>query len=402
MGRADVWVFDATNLGTTLGGTPLQIVSLFGDTPRALAVSPDGNTVYARDLPLRQPDHDRFRGRGLQGFHARQRAPAARASVSPGGTPGRHRLRGQRVRLRSAHREVQARDGNGWTASGVTGARSCASASPTTTSSRSTPTPWRKAPVYTGVGTTLFNMAVNPVSGKVYVSNTDAHNEVRFEGPGSFGCPPGVPAPCTVQGHLAEASISVLSGVDLDHDHLNKHIDYSILPAPAGVKDNSLATPAGLVVSPDGTTLYVAAFGSSKIGVFNTTALENNTFDPTVISSNYIPVTGGGPSGLVLDSARNRLYVLTRFDNSISVVNLTSSSGSEVLHVGLHNPEPASVVTGGPSSTTPSTSRATARPRARAATSSATWTTWPGILATRTTPSPRTPSRSICRRRNRI
>src|SRR5690348_8132442 len=47
IGRADVWVFDATNLGTGLGGTPLSILTLFCDTPRALAVSPDGNTVYA-------------------------------------------------------------------------------------------------------------------------------------------------------------------------------------------------------------------------------------------------------------------------------------------------------------------------------------------------------------------
>src|SRR4029453_6861555 len=47
VGRADVWGFDATNPGTTLGGTPLSIVTLFGDTPRALAVSGDGNTVFA-------------------------------------------------------------------------------------------------------------------------------------------------------------------------------------------------------------------------------------------------------------------------------------------------------------------------------------------------------------------
>src|SRR5262249_47364282 len=48
VGRADVWVFDATSLGpTSLGGTPLSILTLFTDTPRALAVSPDGNTVYA-------------------------------------------------------------------------------------------------------------------------------------------------------------------------------------------------------------------------------------------------------------------------------------------------------------------------------------------------------------------
>jgi YVTN family beta-propeller protein len=45
--RALVWVFDALSLGTSLGGTPLKIVELFGDTPRALAATPDGSSVYA-------------------------------------------------------------------------------------------------------------------------------------------------------------------------------------------------------------------------------------------------------------------------------------------------------------------------------------------------------------------
>src|SRR3954471_2797352 len=47
IGRADVWVFDASALGDSLGGTPLAIVTLFTDTPRALAVTADGSRVYA-------------------------------------------------------------------------------------------------------------------------------------------------------------------------------------------------------------------------------------------------------------------------------------------------------------------------------------------------------------------
>ncbi|MDQ2676916.1 MAG: beta-propeller fold lactonase family protein, partial [Actinomycetota bacterium] len=47
VGRADVWVFDAGSLGSALGGTPLNIITLFTDTPRALAVTPDGARVYA-------------------------------------------------------------------------------------------------------------------------------------------------------------------------------------------------------------------------------------------------------------------------------------------------------------------------------------------------------------------
>ena len=40
-------VFDATSFDATLGGTAIANVELFGDTPRALARSADGNTVYA-------------------------------------------------------------------------------------------------------------------------------------------------------------------------------------------------------------------------------------------------------------------------------------------------------------------------------------------------------------------
>src|SRR5688572_25030134 len=45
--RADVWVFDATRGDSSAGGTPIAIIPLFSDTPRALAVSPDGRRVYA-------------------------------------------------------------------------------------------------------------------------------------------------------------------------------------------------------------------------------------------------------------------------------------------------------------------------------------------------------------------
>src|SRR5204863_340675 len=56
---------------------------------------------------------------------------------------------------------------------------------------------------YTGVGTILFDMVTNPVTGKVYVSNTEARNEVRFEGPGT--CPNNSRTNTTVRGHLHDA-----------------------------------------------------------------------------------------------------------------------------------------------------------------------------------------------------
>jgi hypothetical protein len=147
-----------------------------------------------------------------------------------------------------------------------------------------------------------------------------------------------------VRGHLHEARITVvdpLSG-DVLPRHLNKHIDYGIVPSPPGMKDKSLATPVDMVVSADGTTLYVAAFGSSKVGVFQSAELEDDSFVPD--AANQIEVSGGGPAGLALDEARGRLYVLTRLDDAISVIDLEQRA--EIDHVALYNPEPAEIVNG--------------------------------------------------------
>src|SRR6185503_8833680 len=96
-----------------------------------------------------------------------------------------------------------------------------------------------------------------------------------FEGPGGGGS--------TVRGHLAEARITILDPVvgSVTPRHLNKHIDYDVVPSPPGTLERSLATPVGMAVTPDGATLYVAAFGSSKVGIFDVAELEADTFTPS-------------------------------------------------------------------------------------------------------------------------
>jgi hypothetical protein len=189
-----------------------------------------------------------------------------------------------------------------------------------------------------GVGTVLFNMVVNPADpGTIYVSNTEARNEVRFEGPGVIGG-------STVRGHLHEARITILDGSTVTPHRLNPHLDYAVVPSPAGDKERSLATPTGLAITGDGATLYVAAFGSGAIGIVDTTALAGGTFVPD--AADHIGLSAGGPSGLVLDEVRERLYVFTRFDNAVSVVDTTART--EIAHLPLYNPEPSDVVAGRP------------------------------------------------------
>jgi YVTN family beta-propeller protein len=333
-----VWVFDATNLGTALGGTPLAILTLFCDTPRALAVSPDLGTVYA--AAFHSGNETTVVNEGVVCDGGAAAGPCTIAGTSyPGGLPAPNTNFqglpqpevGLIVRLNRTANRFEDELGRNWNNAVRFNLPDRDVFAIDANNLAATPTP------FAHVGTILFNMAVNPVSGKLYVSNTEARNEDRFEGPGVF-------AGHTVRGHLHEARITVISGTTVTPRHLNKHIDYNVVPSPAGVKDRSLAIPTGMAVTPNGARLYVAAFGSSKVGIFDTTELESDTFTPSALD--HLTVSGGGPSGLVLNAAKNRLYVFTRFDNAISVIDTTTAS--EIAHLPVHNPEPASVVNGRP------------------------------------------------------
>jgi YVTN family beta-propeller protein len=330
VGRADVWVFDADGLGSSLGGAPLAIVTLFTDTPRALAVTPDGTRVYAAGFQTGNqttivPETSLPDGFGPDGAPG----PVANAEGRPAPEVGAivkwngahwvdalGRPRDQFVKFSLPDKDVFVLDAMANPPRQIPGA----------------------AGFFQGVGTVLYTMAVNPVNGKVYVANTDANNADRFEGPGTF-------AGHSLRGHLHESRITVLSpGGGVAARHLNKHIDYNSCCAPIPNAENarSLALPQGMAVTGNGATLYVAALGSDKVGIFSTAQLEANTFVPS--AANQIPVSGGGPTGLVLDEDRRQLYVMTRFDNGISVVD--TGTRAETAHVQIYSPEPPSIVNG--------------------------------------------------------
>ena len=347
LGRAQVWVFDARDLGTAPGGTPLSILTLFGDKPRALAASPDGAMVYAAI------------------FRSGNRTTAINANavcrggvsaepcevwgeMSPGGLPAPNESytgepaphTGLIVAQDPESGQWLDELGRDWSAQvrftlPDLDVFAIDALAPVPTLDHS----------YSGVGTSLFNIAVNPATGAVYVSNTEARNEVRFEGPGTYASqfkPKGEPA--TVRGRLAESRITVIHKGVVSPRHLNKHIPYDAMPMPKGISDASLATPLQMTVTADGTTLYVAAFGSSKLGVFDVEELEADTFVPD--PANHIELPGGGPSGVVLDEARSRLYTLTRFDNSVVAVDTETSR--IVQRLPLHDREPETVREGRP------------------------------------------------------
>ena len=320
-GRADVWVYEADRLDDSLNGNPLTILTLFSDTPRGLAVSPDGATVYAAPF---------YSGNGTTTLHRNavlNRKPLPGASVDGVRAPDT----GLIVKYDGAAWRDEARtDWSGSTKFSLPDYDLFA-----IDANAAVPALGKRV---SGVGTTLFNVAVHPTSGKVYVSNTEARNQVRFEGPGSRAS--------TVRGHSVESRISVVDPVTgaVDPVHLNAHVNFA-LPEGDAISDadkaRSLSQPTAMVFSPDGATLYVAALGSSKVAALAVASLSSVGFSANAQQHINVP---DGPAGLALSTDGKRLFVYSHIAHRISIVDTTTRS---VLRtVSLFTPDSVQVKTG--------------------------------------------------------
>ena len=314
VGRADVWIFDSTAIDDSPGGDPVTIMTLFGDRPRPLAVSTDGLRVYA--------------GIFLSGNKTSVLSPASFAKAQPTTSSdgvaqpdtglivqsvgsdwldSENQVRTNRVPFTLPDYDIFEIDAVNLTE-------------------------LNRIP---GVGTILFNIAVNPVNDTLYVSNLESRNIVRFSGAATR-------ASTSVRGLVAHQRISIIDPTGVTPRSLNRHIDFSNPTGTPQERDLSLSTPLGMAVTADGTSLYVTAFGSGKVGVLDTAELADNSF--VAAANNQIALSGGGPSGIVLDEVNDRGYVLTRFDNAISTIDIISRQ--EIAHTQMFNPEPPAISDG--------------------------------------------------------
>ena len=321
VGRADVWVFDAAQLDDSLNGQPLTLLTLFADQPRALAVSSDGRTVYAapfmsgnrttvlhRDAVTSKP--------GVLTSADGVTAPATGLIVRFDGTAWRDEARTDR----SARVGFTLPDNDLFIID-------AAAATPAVRTQ------------IASLGTTLFNLAVSPADGRVFVSNTEAINQVRFEGPGVRGG-------STVRGRIAESRITVVNPTTnaVDAVHLNSHVNFALpqgASIPVAEKARSLAQPTAMVFNPSGDTLFVAAFGSGKIAVLPVATLTAANFVPD--ASRHIAVPAG-PVGLALNAAGSRLYVYSRIAHAVTIID--TANRTVLSTSSLFSPESAAVKSG--------------------------------------------------------
>lgn len=359
-GRADIWIFDAIEQGRTLGGKPLKILSLFGDNLRGLAVTPDQSTVYAGVLNSGNQTtavHESVMCYGYEDDeYGAYPCKVLDEITSPNGLSDGYLPGGRTAPGKNAEGKPQP-----WTSMIVkfdndtgrwldTKGRNFSNGIrfnlPDLDVFAIDTNSLQQKSAFKHVGTTLFNLVVNPINNNLYVSNIEANNSTRFEGNGNF-------AKSTVQGNIAQSRITVIepNANNVKPRHLNRHINYADLKGNSKVKQHSLSTPLQLAITEDGSTLYSAVIGSNKVAKLPTAQLENDSFwdneaeefNPKNLSKHYLNIAGG-PAGLLLNESKKRLYVYTRFDNAIVTVN--SLHDSELQRIALSTPEPEDFIAG--------------------------------------------------------
>ncbi len=330
-----VLVFDLSNLDAA----PAKIV-IEGEDPRALATSPDGLTVYA--AIYESGNGSTILGGGIDGLGFPKnvvndvRGPYGGANPPPNdgtgfdpplnpvaGTPPEVSL----IVKQNASGNWMDDNGGDWTQL-VSGNLADAS---------DRPVGWSLIDNDVAVIDTSDNsvtyaermmnicmaMGVNPVTGRVCVVGTDAINEVRFE-PVLNGRFLRVLCGSFAQGGAASVSTS----------DLNPQLDYSTSAVTQMVRDQAIGDPRGIAWLANGTKGFVTGMGSNNVIVTDGNGVR--TGGPIEV--------GEGPTGLAVDDANGRVYVLNRFEGTISTID--AATDTELAKTGFFDPTPDEIHAG--------------------------------------------------------
>jgi len=325
-----VYIFEINNLSTA----PV-IQDVIGEDLRAMAVSPDGNTVYAAffESSNQTTALEGDLGSGITGSvpNLTVEAPIIPPNngsvfnppIGPAGFPTLLTRPPLPVRKNNATGEWLDDNGTDWSniISGGAGNRVVG---------------WdmldRDVVVLNAndnsftyqnhLGNILMAMDVHPITGKVFVVGTDATNEIRYEP--------------VLNGKFLRVNVASFNqNQPTEIDDLNPHLDYQNSSVAMSERLKSIGDPRGIAWRADGSKAYITGMGSNNVITINA---NGNKINP-------IPITvGEGPTGIKISESLNRAFVLNKFDASISIIDLTSDS--EINSIPFFDPTPTVIKVG--------------------------------------------------------
>lgn len=171
------------------------------------------------------------------------------------------------------------------------------------------------------IGTVNFALGVSPANGDAWLTGTEARNLVRFEP--------------NLRGHNVDTRIACVPAAAAPAVALlNPHVNYAVTPGPPSEADSAIGIPTGLCISGDGHRVYVTSLTSNRLGVLDANAAVLARI-PTV----------AGPTGVLVDDARGRVYVLGRFRGELQTLSLADFATVAIAGIGF-DPTPDEIVNG--------------------------------------------------------
>ena len=171
----------------------------------------------------------------------------------------------------------------------------------------------------TGLMNANMAIGVHP-GGGVTVVGTEAINEVRFEP--------------VINGTFVLVTGAIVTGPGAGTvTDLNPHLDYSSSTVSQAIRDQSLGDPRG-VAWRNASRGFITGMGSNNVAVV----------DGSLARTGLVEV-GEGPTGAVYDASNDRVYVLNKFEGSISIIDAGTLAESRIV---FYDPTPDAVKDGRP------------------------------------------------------
>ncbi len=313
-----VKVYDLSNLDSAPA-----VIEIAGEDPRALAVSADGSKVFVAifesgNATTIVPDTAVSATDGPYGGQNPIPSPKYGATLYNGAGPSKPRPSSLIVQKDAATGRWLDENGSDWSAKITWDLHDHDLAIIDAASLGVT--------YVSGLMNLDMAIAVRP-GGLVTIVGTEATNRTRFEP--------------VVKGrfihHVMAAVNPVDSGkyvVDLNPQLAEAYAAEDFAPLPQAERAQSISEPRAIVWASNGIG-YVCGMHSNNLAKIDAAGGRIGQID-----------VGSGPTGLRLDESRNRLYVVNKFDATISIINLISFT--EFARVGMFDPTPFEVRAGRP------------------------------------------------------